>query len=160
MRRKDREVTDMSEILAFLDEQDVARLGMNDNGKVYILPMNFGYENPEGRKLVFYFHCGLLGRKLSVLANNPEVCIEIDGRHGLKTSDVACDHTYYYASLIGNGSIEFVKDLEEKRHGLSVVMQNMTGKYDWEFSEKWLNAVNILRLEVEDYAVKQNKPKM
>ena len=50
--------------------------------------------------------------------------------------------------------------MEEKRHGLSMVMKKMTGKYDWEFSEKWLNAVNILKLEVEDYAVKQNKPKM
>ena len=49
MRRKDRAVTDMQEIKAFLDEQKVARLGMNDDGQVYIVPLNYGYENPEGK---------------------------------------------------------------------------------------------------------------
>ena len=160
MRRKERAVTDMNEIKTFLDEEKVARLGMNDDGQVYIVPLNYGYENPEGNKLVFYFHCGLLGRKLAVLEKNPNVCIEIDGRHGLMNGEMACSHSYYYASLIGNGKIEFVKDMDEKMHGLSVLMDDMTGKADWEFTEKWMNAIHILKLEIEDYTVKQNKPAM
>ncbi|WP_347494349.1 hypothetical protein [Ruminococcus albus] len=38
MRRKDREVTDLSEIIEIMKNCDVCRLALNDDGFPYILP--------------------------------------------------------------------------------------------------------------------------
>lgn len=158
MRRKNREVTDINEIKAIVDKLSVARLGMNDEGKVYIVPMNFGYEWREGRKLALYFHCAKVGRKIDILKKNNAVCLEMDGSHGLMEGDKACDYSYYFASLIGNGTVEFVEDTQEKIHGLSLIMKHMAGMEDANFEEKWVNAVCIFKVELTEYRVKQNQP--
>ena len=55
MRRKDREVTDIEKIKEILDACKVSRIGLMDQGKVYIVPMNHGYSLEDGR-LVLYYH--------------------------------------------------------------------------------------------------------
>ena len=160
MRRQNRQVTDLAEIKAILDEIKVARLGMFDGAQVYVVPLNHGFEMGEGEKIIFYLHCAKVGRKVEVLKKNPNVCIELDGRHALVEAGAPCDHSYHYASLIGNGAVEFVDDFAEKAHALGVVMKHQTGKSDWNFDEKWINAVCIMKLELTDYTVKQHKAGM
>ena len=157
MRRQNRQVTDFEEIKAILSEIKVARLGMFDGEQVYVVPLNHGYEVAEEEKIIFYLHCAKVGRKVDILKKNPNVCIELDGRHELMEAGEPCDHSYYYASLIGNGAVQFVDDFEEKAHALGLVMKHQTGKSDWTFDEKWVNAVCIMKLELTDYTVKQNK---
>ena len=53
MRRKDREVKELSEITRIIDSSDCCRLGLVDKGKAYIVPMNFGYE-VIGVEIVLY----------------------------------------------------------------------------------------------------------
>ena len=67
MRRKNRQVTDWKEIKEIVGRCKVARLGMNDDGKVYVVPMNYGCETEDGGRLTFYFHCAREGRKMDVL---------------------------------------------------------------------------------------------
>ena len=43
MRRKNRQVTDWKEIKEIVGRCKVARLGMNDDGKVYVVPNPSGY---------------------------------------------------------------------------------------------------------------------
>ena len=160
MRRQNRQVTDMAEIQAILDEIKVARLGMIDGEQVYVVPLNHGYEMGEGETIVFYLHCAKVGRKVDILKKNPNVCIELDGRHALVNADAPCNHSYYYASLIGNGTVQFVDEFEEKAHALGLVMKHQTGKADWNFEEKWVNAVCIMKIELTDYTVKQHKAGM
>ena len=157
MRRQNRQVTDQAEIKAILEEIKVARLGMFDGKQVYVVPLNHGYEMGEGEKIIFYLHCAKVGRKVDILKKNPDVCIELDGRHELVRADAPCNHSYYYASMIGNGTVQFVEDYDEKAHALGAVMKHQTGKDAWEFDEKWVNAVCIMKLELEDYTVKQHK---
>lgn len=157
MRRQNRQVTDLAEIKAILSEIKVARLGMFDGGQVYVVPLNHGFEMEEGEAITFYFHCAKVGRKVDILKKNPNVCVELDGRHELMTADAPCNHSYYYASLIGNGTVQFIDDFEEKAHALALVMKHQTGKDDWSFDEKWINAVCIMKVELTDYTVKQNK---
>ena len=52
MRRKDREVTDLSEIIEILKNCDVCRLALNDDGFPYILPLNFGKVSGTCRGMV------------------------------------------------------------------------------------------------------------
>ena len=160
MRRQNRQVTDLNEIRGIIDEIKVARVGMFDGKQVYIVPLNHGYEMDEEGKVVIYLHCAKVGRKIDILKENPNVCLELDGRHELVNADAPCNHSYYYASLIGNGAVEFVEDFDEKAHALAMVMKHQTGKADWEFDPKWVNAVCIMKLELSEYCVKQHKAGM
>ena len=54
MRRKDREVTDDGTIDEIIRSAHCLRLGLVDNGIAYIVPMSFGFENREGKR-IFYF---------------------------------------------------------------------------------------------------------
>ncbi len=157
MRRQNRQVTDMAEIQKIIDEIKVARIGMFDGKQVYVVPLNHGYEMGEDGTIIFYLHCAKVGRKVEILKENPQVCIELDGRHDLMSADAPCDHSFYYASLIGNGEVQFVEEVGEKEHALSLVMKHQTGKADWTFDEKWINAVCIMKMELTDYTVKQHK---
>lgn len=56
MRRKDREVKDLDGIFDIVERCSVVHLGMVDNGKPYVVALNFGYER-EGDALVLY-HTG------------------------------------------------------------------------------------------------------
>ena len=158
MRRNNRQVTNLNEIEKIVAECKVARLGMNDDGKVYIVPMNYGCECDGTGKITFYFHCAKVGRKMEILQKNPEVCLELDGRHELMTADSPCDHSYYFTSLIGNGTVEILEDTDEKDRTLKLIMKHQTGKDFEEFDEKWIYAVCVLKVELIDYEVKQNLP--
>lgn len=160
MRRQNRQVTDMTEIQAILDEVKVVRVGMFDGKQVYIVPLNHGYEMGEDDKIIFYLHCAKVGRKVEILKDYPNVCIELDGRHELVSADAPCDYGFYYASLIGNGVAEFVEDAEEKIHALNMVMKHQTGKEEWEYDPRWVGAVCIIKVELSDYCVKQHKAGM
>lgn len=49
MRRKDREVTELEAVKEIIRQCDVLRLGLVDGDYPYIVPMNFGWEEKEGR---------------------------------------------------------------------------------------------------------------
>lgn len=44
MRRKDREVTRHGDLLGMIARFKVCRLGLWDGREVYVVPLNFGYE--------------------------------------------------------------------------------------------------------------------
>ena len=75
-------MTDMGEITRMIGECAVCRVGMQSQGKIYVVPMNFGYEQ-EGERLTFYLHSAKVGRKIEALKEEPEVCVELDCRHRL-----------------------------------------------------------------------------
>ncbi len=53
MRRTDREITDAEKITQIIQTCHCCRLGFCDNGAVYIVPLNFGYAEENGKR-VFY----------------------------------------------------------------------------------------------------------
>ena len=48
MRRKDREITDINEILELVAKTDVLHLGLFDGDYPYIVPLHYGYEYADG----------------------------------------------------------------------------------------------------------------
>jgi len=73
MRRYDREIPNRSEMETLLNDTTVCRLGCDDNGKPYIVPLSFVY-----REGVIYIHSVHEGRKITHFKRNPERCIEGD----------------------------------------------------------------------------------
>ena len=63
MRRKDREITSYDKMLEIMQSCDCCRIGLKDKDGVYILPLNFGYEEKSG-KLTLYFHGASEGKKI------------------------------------------------------------------------------------------------
>ncbi len=53
MRRKDREVTDFDKMMEILSACDCCRLGLVDENGAYIVPLNFGYEEADGKLFLF-----------------------------------------------------------------------------------------------------------
>ena len=76
MRRKEKEIKDRKEIISILQKAKICRIGLSENNKPYIVPMNFGYK--EG---CLYFHCANEGRKIGIIKKNNNVCFEIDTDH-------------------------------------------------------------------------------
>ena len=97
MRRKDREVTRHGDLMEMVARFKVCRLGLWDGREVYVVPLNFGYEEKNG-SLSLFFHCAREGRKLDILQNRPEVSFEMDGDHVLLEGDVPCRYSYAYGS--------------------------------------------------------------
>lgn len=65
MIRKDREITDINEIINIIKKCDVCRLAFFDENYPYIIPMNFGYDyDSKNNKLDLYFHGAKKGKKL------------------------------------------------------------------------------------------------
>ena len=54
MRKADREIKNIEEIIDIIKRCDVIRLAFNNGDYPYILPLNFGFEFIEN-KVIFYF---------------------------------------------------------------------------------------------------------
>ena len=156
MRRKDREVTDSAKIADIIDRCTCCRIGFNDEGEVYIVPLNFGCEIKDGA-YVLYFHGAKEGRKIDLIRKSPKVGFEMDTNYELHTSDVACGCSAGFQSIIGSGVMSIVTDQDEKKHGLSLIMEHNAGKKDWTFNEKMLAAVCVFKLEVTKMSCKEHE---
>lgn len=156
MRRKDREVKDVHEIIKILEKCKVCRVAMVDNELPYIVPLNFGFSIKNDNELSLYFHSAKEGRKIEILKSNNNVCFEMDCDHKLISANTACSYGYTFESIIGNGKIEFIDSIDEKCKALSSIMKHQTGQ-DFEFSEKQANSVTVLKLVSSSFTGKKSK---
>ncbi|WP_029410791.1 pyridoxamine 5'-phosphate oxidase family protein [Treponema pedis] len=154
MRRKDREITDFKTIKMIIEQSDCIRLGFIDCEEVYIIPLNYGYEEIDGR-FIFYFHGAGKGRKIDLIQKNPKAGFELDTNHSLISGNTACSYGYAYRSIIGTGTVQFVNNTEEKKHALTLLMKHHTGKTDWHFGEADINSVCVFKLTVINMTAKE-----
>lgn len=152
MTRRERQVTDINEIVKILDKSKVLHLGMVDGDEAYVVPMNYGYKM-NGDKLTIYLHGARRGRKLDLMRANPkvffEMCCDIVPFEG----DIACKYGITYASVMGRGMAQIVEDVEEKKLALSTLMKTQTGK-DFTFEDKMTTIVTVIKIDVLEYTAK------
>lgn len=154
MRRKDREVLDMGKINEFITKADCCRIGFNDNGKVYIVPLNFGFAVEDGKQ-VFYFHGAKVGRKVDLIESSNYVGFELDGGYELQEADKACGYSAKFFSVIGNGKVYEVKKYEEKVKAVDFIMLQISGRNDWKYPKAAIDETYIFKLEVEEISCKE-----
>ena len=152
MTRREREVTDINEIIRILDKSKVLHLGLVDGDEPYVVPMNYGYELNDG-KLTFFLHGARQGRKLDVIRNNPNVFAELECDIVPFEGDVACKYGITYASVMAKGKAVIVDDIQEKMRALSILMKTQTEK-DFVFTEKLVGVVSVIRIDVEKFTAK------
>ncbi len=151
--KREREVTDMTEILRILDTAKVVHIAMVDGDEPYVVPMNYGYTMENGN-LTFYVHGAVKGRKTDVLAVNPKVFLSLECDMESFDGPVPCRFGMGYASLMAAGKAEILEDVEEKKRGLSILMKTQTGR-DFEFDDGKASIVNVIRIKTDYYTAKK-----
>lgn len=148
MRRADREVTKMEEILEIISTCNVCRVGMQDAEGLYIVPLNFGYEY-ENERLTLYFHCAGEGRKLDAIKSDHNVCFEMDCEHQLTRGSIACKYSFSFKSIFGTGGAGLVTDVEEKKKALYLLMKHQA-KETFTFTDTMVSSVSVFKIEVKN----------
>ena len=156
MRRKDREVTDSKRIAEIMSKCYCCRLAFSDENAPYIVPMNFGYEK-NGEQIVLYFHSAKEGRKIDLIELGNAVGFEMDTDHVLNEAENACGFSSRFQSIIGTGKITLLTERADKEHALKQIMYHYTGKKEWDFSEKMLDAVAVFELVVNELSCKEHQ---
>ena len=152
MTKRERQVTDPVEIRRILDTAKVLHLGLAVNNEPYVVPMNYGWTEEEG-KLVLYLHSALKGKKLDMMGSNPNVFFELECDRMPFEGKLPCQYGMVYSSVMGRGKARFVEDVEEKMKALSILMKTQTGK-DFTFNEQLVSIVAVIRIDVEEYTAK------
>ena len=156
MRRKDREITNLDEVIDILEHTDVIRLAMNNGDFPYIVPVNFCYELTANNQLIFYIHGAKVGTKVELLNKNPLLSFELDTEHQLITNERACKYSFNYASIIGNGYATFIEEPTAKMAALQVMMNKFAPNKTFSFTESDVKPVSVIKIEVQAYTAKKH----
>ena len=147
MRRTDRAVTDNRQIQSIIEQAKVVHIGMIDNDRPYVVPMQYGFVFADGQ-LTLYVHCAKEGRKLDIIKKNPRVFIELETNVAIVSGgDIPCKYGSEYASVMGDGTAVFVEDAKEKILGLQLMMKTQSGR-DFDITEQMATSVTVLRIDV------------
>jgi len=146
MRKKEREIKDISEIEDVISSSDVCRIAFANDNVPYIVTMNFGYSGGDNKKL--YFHCAREGKKLEMIKKNNYVCFEFDTDHDLHEGKTACGFGMSYRSVVGWGKIEIITDDEGKKQGLNHLMSHYSDRDDFSYEKEILDKTIVLRLDI------------
>ncbi|MDA8426829.1 MAG: pyridoxamine 5'-phosphate oxidase family protein [Treponema sp.] len=153
MRRKDREITDRSELEAILSEAQACRIAFATGGAPYIVALSFGFSWEEELRL--YFHGAREGRKIELMRRGGLVGFQLESGVQLVTGAAACDWGMRYKSIVGSGRLEEVLDPEERRLGLDHVMTHYGFAGEPGYNPGSLGATTVLRLRVAEMTGKR-----
>lgn len=158
MRRKDREVTDFSQILSIVDACQVLRLGLADGDFPYIVPVNFAYQIREG-ELYLYLHGAMAGRKYALLSACPRCSFEMDIPLGLCCLPDKKDVTMRYKSVMGHAEVRFLTG-DERRHAIDdIIMQRDPATRHFAYNTAAVSKTAVAELHVVALSAKANAGK-
>ena len=83
---------------------------------------------------------------------------ELDAGFELVEGPTPCAFSARYRSVVGVAVATELADVAEKRRGLTAIMnQTAGGGRDWRFDDAALDAVAVVRLDVERLSCKENR---
>lgn len=144
--RPNREITSNEEITGILKNGKYAVISMCRDNEPYIVTLSYGYDAESNS---MYFHTAKTGLKLEFIDKNSAVCATVieDGGYVM---DV-CEHVYKTVVIWGN--MQFISDIDEKRHGMNVLLNHLEEKESVikEYmlkSEDRYSKMEVLRLKI------------
>jgi nitroimidazol reductase NimA-like FMN-containing flavoprotein (pyridoxamine 5'-phosphate oxidase superfamily) len=149
MRKKDKEVTDVSAINAIIKKATVCRLGMIFGDRPYIVPLCFGYQDNA-----LYFHGSLKGLKIDLIKENQNVCFELDIAPKPISAEEACKWDMQYQSVIGFGKAVLIEDSAEKRKALGIIMAQYADQH-FQFPDNKVKTTAVIKVQIESMTGKQ-----
>lgn len=80
----------------------------------------------EDGAFTFYCHSAKEGKKLDVIRKNASVAFEMDCQNALQHGETACTHSYYYASVLGEGKAEILEGERNVLYALNCIKPPIT----------------------------------
>ena len=155
MRKAEREIADRDRIVDVLRGARYAAIAMCRDSEPYIVTMNYGYD--EDREAL-YLHCAHKGLKIDFINANPRVCGTVIDDRGYIQGE--CAHAY--RSVVFWGEMHIVAELDEKKHAMSVMLDQLednpdTVKQTSLRDDKVYERLGILRLDIHEISGKQGR---
>ena len=147
MRRQDRRITDPAMICAVLDKCRTLHLGLVEDGRVYIVPLNYGWTEENGR-YILYAHSAAEGRKIDLIRGGADVGFEMETGVEYFDADTACGWGNRYESIIGEGSATLLETPEEKRQALAAIMAHYSARRDYTLEDAMVDLVQVIQIDV------------
>lgn len=155
MRRKDREIKEIDEILRIVAKCDVCHIGISGDEYPYVVPVNFGECMADG-KLKIYFHCASQGKKLDLIERNNRVFIEMDTSHALvENKSDAGQTTMTYESVMGEGHARILGE-GERYDGMRCILHHYNVNAPFPSDHPGLKSTHIVEITVENPVGKRN----
>lgn len=145
--RPNREITDSQEILEILRKGKYATISMCRSNEPYIVTLSYGFDKENN---ALFFHCSPQGLKMDFIKANPLVCATIMEDGGYIANE--CGH--HYRSVVFWGKMEILKELDEKKHGMSVLLHHLESSPDVIKekalkSEAFYSKMEVLKLSID-----------
>ncbi|MBT1177585.1 pyridoxamine 5'-phosphate oxidase family protein [Bifidobacterium callimiconis] len=171
MRRADREVTDIAQMLDIVRHCDVVHVSYVDAEGLTIVPMNFGFTynaekldddtgtgNPvDTGTLTLYMHSAPEGRKYDAMlaaGNALPVAFEMNTDREIIEGRTWCNWGEAFKSVIGNGTASIVTDVDEKIRGLQLLMEQQMGTANISFTPQQAASVAVWKIESTRFTAK------
>jgi nitroimidazol reductase NimA-like FMN-containing flavoprotein (pyridoxamine 5'-phosphate oxidase superfamily) len=124
-----------------LNTTEYGTLALCKENKPYSVPINFVYIDDS-----FYFHGNKKGKKMEYIHHNPNASLSIAKPYAVIPSyfsskdDLACPASHFFQSISIDGTIEIIKDFDEKVFALQSLMQKLQpeGRYLHLSDDKYL----------------------
>jgi nitroimidazol reductase NimA-like FMN-containing flavoprotein (pyridoxamine 5'-phosphate oxidase superfamily) len=156
MRRKDREITEINEIEKIFLQCKTCHVAMVNDGIPYVVPLSYGFKILHDNTLELYFHSALEGKKIDILKKNNKVCFEVAYEGQPVFSDTPCNSGYYFESIIGNGEVIFIDDINKKCEALSIMFKHQSGK-EIIFTTEQVENICIFKIISSDFTGKRKQ---
>ena len=140
IRRKDKEITDVSEMKDTLKTARYVTLAMCLNDEPYLVTLSHGYDRESN---CIFFHCAGEGKKINILKANNLVWGQALIDRGYVQG--ACDHLYTTTQF--RGRVTFIEDAKEKRHALKVMIKSLD-KNPEKIMKKQLKPQSIQKVKI------------
>ena len=150
MRRKEKQILEKRQIENIIGNATVCRLGMSDGQQPYIVPVCFGYQDN-----VIYIHSASEGRKIDLIRQNRNVCVEFDIHASVIEGPSACSWGMAYQSVIGFGQASFIEDTVEKQAALNIIMQQYSDQ-QFHFDAGVVEKTAVIKIDVTRMTAKQS----
>ena len=147
MRRQDRKITEPAVIATVLDKCRTLHLGLVEDGRAYIVPLNYGWTEENGR-YILYAHSAAEGRKIDLIRGGADVGFEMETGVEYFDADTACGWGNRYESIIGEGRATLLETPEEKRQALAAIMAHDSARKDYTFEDAMVNLVQVIQIDV------------
>ncbi len=157
MRRKDREVTDYTKMVEIIDECPIIRIGMAAGNFPYIVPLNFSYTvDRDKKKVAFYIHGAMAGRKFELLTANPYCSFELDVNIRMELIPEHHDITTRYKSVMGTAKVTLLDGEEKVRAIEDIILGRYKATKGFDYNRSALPRTAVFRLDVIDMTAKAN----
>lgn len=158
MRRREREITAIEDILGIMKNCDVCSVAFAGGDHPYVIPLNFGVEEADGT-VTMYFHGAGEGKKFERMGLDNKVGFCMYTGEELELGDTACSATMRYSSVCGSGRMEVVEERTERLKAVACIMNqyDRSERTEYDFDGRVMGKTTVLKITVEQITGKSNK---